>query len=179
MRIEYWKDIPGYEGLYQVSNTGFVRSNGNITHKFQHILKPKNKKGYLWVCLYKNGVKKEHSVSYLVYETFIGPVPKGMQINHIDEDKTNNSLENLNIMNPKNNCNWGTRNTRISKQLINNSFTSKWVIQLSINDEILHFYPSTVQAQKETGISHASIANCCTGRQNRKTAGGYKWVYAI
>ena len=173
---EIWKPIPGYEGLYQVSNLGRVKSlNYRHTGK-EGILSPgKNTQGYYHVILAKNGKHKIFRVHRLVYEAFNGPIPDGMQINHNDEVKTNNNLENLSLVTCKENINWGTRNER----MINNRTgerSPKWVVKLSKNDEILHFYPSANQATRETGIRQSGITDCCRGKS--KTSGGFKWKYA-
>ena len=93
---EVWKDIKNYEGLYEVSNFGNVRSlNYNHTNKIK-ILKPhKNQKGYYLVSLCKNGEVKSHSVARLVAMAFISNPNNYPQVNHKDEDKTNNKVENL------------------------------------------------------------------------------------
>ena len=128
---EIWRDIKDYEGLYQVSNLGrikricdsitigmygqiIVRHRNNIIKGF----KGKRQNDYWRVYLYKNGSRKKHLVHVLVYETFFGDIPEGMQVNHKDENKDNNSAFNLNLLTPKENCNWGTRNERITKTKI-------------------------------------------------------------
>lgn len=101
---EIWKDIKNYEDEYEVSNLGRVRNK-----KTKNILKIElTYNGYERVCLWKNGGKKKYRVHRLVYEAFIGEIPEGMQINHINEIKTDNRIENLNLMTPKENVNWGT-----------------------------------------------------------------------
>lgn len=121
--MEVWKDIKGYEGLYQISNLGRIKgvdhwrkngTNGYI-HKGKVMSLDYNKKGYFYVNLCKDGKHKLYRVHRLVYETFVGPIPENMQVNHINEVKTDNRLENLNLMTSKENANWGTRNRRISE----------------------------------------------------------------
>ena len=98
---EIWKDIVGYEGLYQVSNIGRVKSI-----KRDKILKEQlNERGYLRVSLSKNGKHKTWRVHRLVMITFIGYVEGKDQVNHIDGDKTNNRLDNLEYVTPKENTN--------------------------------------------------------------------------
>ena len=109
MEEEIWKDIVGYEGLYQVSNTGKIKSlNYNHTGREKILKQRLFNRGYLYVGLWKNGKQKYFSVHRLEYEAFYGEIPKGMQVNHINEIKTDNRLENLNLMTPKENTNWGT-----------------------------------------------------------------------
>ena len=166
---EIWKDIPGYEGRYQVSNTGKVKSmNYGRTGAPGIIVPRKNNSGYQHVCLCNADKKrKNYLVHRLVWETFVSPIPEGLQINHKDENKCNNSLENLEVMTPKQNMNYGTRNIRagLSK--------SKPIAQIDIaTSEILKEYPSITSAIKEYGMS---IAYALKGRT--KKAYGFKWKY--
>ena len=101
---ENWKKINMFDGRYQVSDLGNVKNS-----KTNKILKPnKINTGYYTVCLCFNNIKKYFLLHRLVYETFVGKIPQGMQINHINENKTDCRLENLNLMSPKENINWGT-----------------------------------------------------------------------
>jgi len=102
---EEWRPIPGYFGLYDASNFGRIRS---LKFGKVKILKPFGKKDYLRIELNKDGKRKRYSVHRLVYEAFNGEIPEGMQVNHINEIKTDNSLWNLNLMTPKENSNYGT-----------------------------------------------------------------------
>lgn len=180
---EIWKDIPGYEGLYQVSNLGRIKSldrkykckNGLERTIKGKIMSPGYNYHYLQVRLNKNFEKKMFMVHRLMWETFNGSIPEDMEVNHIDENKTNNCLENLNLLSHKDNINWGTHNERVSETMTNGKL-SKQVIQLSKNNEILHFYPSVCQAARETGIGQAHISLCCLGKQGK--AGGYIWKFA-
>ena len=101
-----WKDIAGYEGVYQVSDTGLVKSlesyrpttlkgKPTVRHIPERILKPWRRSSYYLVDLWKNGVRDVRSIHVLVYETFVGPVLDNEVVHHIDEDKFNNNLNNL------------------------------------------------------------------------------------
>ena len=170
--MEHWKAISGYDGLYEVSDMGRVKSlNYNHTHK-EKILRPvKGRKGYLQVSLYKDGQIKNWKVHRLVAEAFI-PNPQCMEtINHLDEVKTNNSASNLEWMSIKDNNNYGTHNKRVAESL------SKQVKMFDKSTgELLASFPSTMEAKRVTGINNCNISQCCNGK--RKSAGGYIWRYA-
>lgn len=160
---EEWRDIEGYDGLYQVSNLGRVRCT--------RILKPSfSEDGYLKVVLQKDRKVKTRTIHRLVANAFLSNYSDDLQVNHKNEVKTDNRLENLEMLSSKDNNNYGTRNSRISRAL------GKKVIQMTIfNEPVAHYY-STTQASRQTGISYVNIATCCRGE--RKSAGGYKWKYA-
>ena len=104
--MEIWKDIKGYEGQYQVSDQGRVRSlNYRHTGK-PRVLKLKEKRyGYLQVCLYNDGAKKWFLVHRLVWESFNGPIPEGYELDHINAERYDNRLSNLRVVTRKENCN--------------------------------------------------------------------------
>lgn len=174
--MEIWKDIEGYEGRYQVSNLGRVKSLaktidvGGKTKRFQpeRVLKPsKGVKGYLLVALYKNKRSKMKRVHRLVAEAFIPNPQKMPSVNHKDENKENNKAENLEWCTHKYNNLYGTRLKKVSKP----------ILQLNSNGELLKEWESGKKAMRELKISDASISQCCKGI--RKTAGGFKWEYKI
>lgn len=171
MRQEIWMFIP-YNTNYMVSNFGRVKSlNYNHYQGKEHILKQaKTRIGYLQVGLYKNGKRRNFLVHRLVWEAFNGPIPEGMQINHLNEEKTDNRLENLSLMTAKENHNWGTINARISKS------HNKIINQYTIDGIHIHTWFSMLAIQNELGYSQGNISLCCSGK--RKTAYGYIWKYA-
>ena len=174
MSNEIWKDIKGFEGLYQVSNLGRVKSLERIDargHRLKEkILKPRaNHKGYYQVGLCKNSKVRFYFVHRLVWLVFNGQIPENMQVNHINEIKTDNRPVNLNLMTPKENTNWGTRNKRSTKK------RSKVVLQFTLDGILVKEYPSTKQVERETGFANQYISACCNGKY--KAAYGYKWKY--
>lgn len=169
--MEEWKDVPGFEGLYQVSNYGRVKSA-----KRNQVIKLYQKCGYLQTCLYKNGIQKWCLVHRLVWSAFNGPIQEGMQVNHISERKCENNLENLNLMTAKENNNWGTHYQRSSKTLTNRKDKSKQIQQFTKDGELLNTYPSAMEAHRQTGIHRSNICSCCRG--TKKSAGGYIWKFA-
>ena len=175
---EIWKDIPNYEG-YKISNLGRVKSLERIdargNKRKEKILKPSiDRKGYYRVALCKNSKVKKYYVHRLVYEAFNGQIPEGLQVNHINEIKTDNRLENLNLMTAKENSNWGTRNERRVKKQINGK-CSKSVLQYDLQDNLIKEFPSLMQVYRELGFSYGHIGDCCRGKL--KQAYGYKWRY--
>ena len=177
---EQWKPIEGYEN-YEVSNWGRVKSlNYNRTGR-EHLLSPqKDGKGYFFVNLYKNGERKFFTVHRLVYETFVGEIPEGLQCNHIDEDKENCRLDNINLMTPSQNANWGTRNARVAaahkgkKKSYVAAALSKSVEAYDDDGNVVFSFPSTMEAGRN-GFNSKHISECCRGE--RKTHKGLHWRY--
>lgn len=161
---EIWKDIVGYERLYQISNLGRVKSlNYNGTKK-EKVLKPTlNDNGYYVVYLYKNKRRKTIRVHRLVAETFISNSKNKPQVNHKDGNKQNNGVENLEWCTNQDNVRHAVKNG-LCKYL-------KPVVCIENNEE----YPSIIEAERKTNIPNSNIVNCCKGIY--KTAGGYHWKY--
>lgn len=185
---EIWKDIEEYEGLYQVSDQGRVRSLPRNTTSGK-LLKPRiNRYGYLYVVLCKGGKTKTYTIHRLVAMAFIpndSPEQK-TQINHKDECKTNNFIwinengtmdpekSNLEWVTSKENVNYGTRNRRSSQKHINHPDMSKPVKQLSLDGALVAIWPSIMEAARN-GYNQGSVWSCCQGKY--KTHKGYKWEY--
>lgn len=174
--METWKAIAGYEGLYEVSDQGRVRS---LNHRKSRILKTQKRyDGYLQAHLCKNSKMKNFLVHRLVAQAFC-PNPDPIhfdQVNHLDEVKTNNVASNLEWCDVKYNNNYGTHNDKVAKALINYPKKSKEVQKFDKQGNLLATYPSTMEAGRVTGICQSSIVMCCHGKL--KSAGGYIWRYA-
>ena len=174
---EVWRTVPGFDGYYEASNYGKVKSLDRVTKwgratyiRKGRILKESiDKHGYHRVSLFVNGQPFYYRVNVLVYTAFIGPVPDGMQVNHIDENKDNNCVWNLNLMSPKDNSNWGTRNRRISIK------RGKTVEQYTTGGKLVNTFHSTREAGRVLNINSSHIIQVCNGE--RHTAGGYRWRY--
>ena len=174
LKQEEWKPIPGYEGLYEVSNYGRVKSyqldsNGKI-------LSPgntgKDGSGYCFVNLYKDGKAKKHcTIHRLVAEAFIPNPSNFPQVNHMDECKENNYFGNLEWCTHKYNLSYGTRTRRIAEN------NSKPVVQLDKKGNFISEFESLTEASKITGIASTSICRCCNHKPGHYSAGGFVWIY--
>lgn len=175
---EKWKTIEGYPN-YQVSSLGRVKSierkekykNVYRTRK-EKILKPnKHSNGYLLVKIFNEGKAKKILIHRLVASAFVQNNSLfNNEVNHLDENKENNCASNLDWCTTEQNCNFGTRNERISKANKNGK-KSKAVICI----ETSKIYPSTREIQRQFGFNQSSIQKCCVGKQ--KTSYGYHWRY--
>ncbi len=169
-KTEEWRDVVGYEGLYMVSNIGNVKSlqrtakskNGSIRTVSEKLRKiNKNKSGYIMVILNKEGKRKGIKIHRLVAQAFL-PNPENLpQVNHKDENKSNNCVENLEWCTQEYNNKYGTRTERTSKKV---KCLETGVI-----------YPSTIEIQRNLGFSSANISKCCRGKV--KSCCGYHWQY--
>ena len=167
---EQWLDISGYEGLYQISNFGRVKS---FYFKNPRILKPHKVKGYSNVELYKNKKKKQFYIHRLVMENFC-PIENMnvLDVNHKDEDKSNNHISNLEWMTHKDNLNYGSRAEKARMKMQGkNSSRSKKVRCIEKNV----IYEALREAERQLGIPATNISKACKGKI--KTAGGYHWEY--
>ena len=163
MTEEVWRDIEGYEGRYQVSNMGRVKS---FKWNKERFLKPSmDKDGYLLVTLCAGGKRKTLKVHRLVCEAFHENPDNKPQVNHINEDKTDNRACNLEWCTCKQNVNHGSRNERVSKP----------VGQYSLDGKLIKLWPSTMEVGRQTGFSQGGISQAANGKY--KQAYGYIWKY--
>lgn len=166
--MEEWKDIVGFEGLYQVSDYGNVRSvrSGKLLKPF----KKDSKNCYLKVWLCKEGKQKTKFVHRLVAEAFI-PNPHHLpEVNHKSECPALNVACLLEWTTHKENTNYGTRNQRISDT------KSIAINQCDRDGNFIRQWKSAMEVERQLGIRHQNISLCLKGRL--KTAGGYGWQYA-
>ena len=181
---EIWKDIEGYEGCYQISTMGRIKSidryvprkNGKLQHVHGRIMIPfDNGTGYKQVYLCKNGKTKVHYVHRLVALHFIENPNNFLEINHKDEDKTNNCVDNLEWCTREYNINYGTINIRKSQKQLNDKNKSKVVLQYSLDGTFIKEWKSTKDVQRNLGFDNSHISKCC--RNIIKTSYGYIWKY--
>lgn len=183
-----WRPVVGYEGYYEVSDIGQVRGvardvyHGNGTYRKQHskVLRPHpDGGGYLQVGLHREGSAHMAKIHRLVAIAFL-PNPGGLlEINHLDENKRNNALSNLEWCTRKENENYGTKRMR---SVANTDYKaigqklSKRVAQYTLDGELVNVWDSLRSVHKATGYSTGNISMCCTGR-HRNGLYGYVWVY--
>lgn len=168
--IEIWKslDILGYPN-YEVSNWGRVKSLPRNTTKEKILKQCKNKYGYLHLNLCNDGKVKLFTVHKLVALAFLENPLNLPQVNHKNEIKTDNRVENLEWVSPKENTNYGSCIERRSKT------KSIPIIQLDLQENFIREWQSTIQVEKELNIYATSITACCKGKI--KTCGGFIWRY--
>ena len=162
--MEQWKSVEGYEGLYEVSDQGRVKSLGNNKTRKDKILKQqKHRGGYLKVSLCKDGHLKQLFVHRIVAKAFIQNPNNLKTVNHKDEVKTNNVATNLE---------WMTQGDNVI-------YSQARQVQMFDKStcELLATFPSTHEAARVTGINQGDISSCCRGKL--KSAGGYKWRYLL
>ena len=169
--IEVWKDIQGYEGLYAVSNFGNVK---NIVSD-KTLKKLPSKAGYLTVALYKNKIPKRCTIHRLVAKAFIPNPDEKETVNHIDGDKHNNIVANLEwATRAENNIHAYITGLKIGINHKNNK-SSMPIEQYDKEMHLIRVYPSMNEAGRN-GFSVAEICKCCKGKS--KTHHGYIWKYA-
>lgn len=174
--MEKWVDIKGFEGLYQVSNYGRVKSmNYNSTGKEKIMSGNVDKYGYRKVTLTNNKKKYSKMVHRLVADAFI-PNPSNLpSVNHKDEVKTNNFVENLEWCTVSYNNSYGKRLERLSKTKTNGK-TSKKVYQYTIDGVLIKVWDSANECGRN-GFRTSHVSACCLRKPHSNTHKGYKWSY--
>lgn len=139
----------------------------------KYLTPKKTKKGYLEYSLYDDNNKRHYIRTHKLFWAAVnGEIPNGYQLNHIDENKENNALTNLNLMTQNENNNWGTRNER-AKQTLTNGKRSKVI--LALKDEKIHLVFPSLRETRRKGFNDGAIYSCIKGR--KKHHRGYKWQY--
>lgn len=164
--------LPNFSNYTILPNVGLIWSK-----KSGRFVGYKHKDGYYQAKLTDdNGRKNIRQLHRVIWEALYGPIPSGMEVNHIDEDKSNNKIENLNLMTHKDNCNWGTRNERIGKAVTKaqtNGSRSKPVGAYKDGELVMRF-PSIMEADRN-GFSQSKVWRCCRGERKHHRA--YEWRF--
>ena len=177
---EIWKDIPGYEGIYEVSTEGRIKS---FHYTIPRILTWKvNQKGYAWVELRKSGEAKQLLVHRIVATAFLDNPNNYPVINHKDENPLNNNVDNLEWCSKSYNVRYSLalhpeRTLKKQRTRRNTKLRDKAIIQFTIDGRFVREWPDSRTIFLETRMSDHSISQCCRGI--RHTAYGYKWQYAV
>lgn len=181
---EIWKDIEGYEGKYQVSSFGRVRSLDRMVptvHNATRMVKGKtltpwtDRYGYHHVNLWRDCKMKSQQVHRLVATAFIKN-PDGLpEVNHKNEDKTDNRADNLEWCNTRYNINYGNRSHKVSQTRISNAMLGLRVEQLTMDGQHVRTFDSIREASRVSGADKSVIVRVCKGRL--QSAGGYRWRY--
>lgn len=188
--MEEWKDINDYKGYYQVSNNGRIRSlNRTITDsrgfrykkKGKVMITHKGKNGYIYISLKKNNITKTFTIHRLAATHFIPNSLQLPEVNHIDENKANNNVGNLEWCTHDYNNSYGTKNIRAMQNrdnsyiaIQNKKRLSKKVFQYDFNNNLLKIWPSTHECQRN-GFLQGCVAACCRGKFKQHK--GYQWSY--
>lgn len=187
--MEIWKDIDGYNGLYQVSNLGNVKSverfrtngKGGYIQK-SRILKTGKRNGYLFVNLCKDGVVKTFKVHRLVANHFLPNPEKKPEIDHINTDSTDNRVENLRWVTHKENMNNPLSRKKQSGSMQGKKYPqgkkhkqSKQIIQFTINGKFIKQWDSVMDVERELGLKHQNICHNALGKSSN--CGGFIWRY--
>lgn len=172
--LELWKDIKNWEGIYRISNMGRVKSLTTNTIRTHNI----NNSGYCCVTLKCKGKKTQTvTIHRLVAQHFLPNPYNKSDVNHIDENKMNNKVDNLEWLSHKENCQYGNRNKLVGEKLKGRTGEQSCRSIRVYCIELDMIFPNSRIASEYVGIVGGShITACCRG--NRKTAGGYHWRYA-
>lgn len=181
---EIWRDIKGYEGIYQVSNFGNVRSldrygkgkHGKAFYKGKMFTPNTIKYGYKQVCLRKDGKYRMFLVHRLVAKAFIPNPNNKPHINHIDRNTSNNSVDNLEWVTHKENMNYEPSKIVMSQSQLNEKVKSKRVLQYTLEGDLIKEWPSASEIKRELGFERSCICRCCRGEFEQMY--GYKWEYS-
>jgi hypothetical protein len=172
---EEWRDIKGYEGRYQVSNLGEIKSLKYAQMDLQRILKPHiTARGYYSICLCNNGTSEVTTVHRVVAKTFIDNPLNLPQVNHKDGNKLNNRVDNLEWVTARQNTEhaWKNELKKGGKYLYN----TQSVYQFDLNMNFIRKYDTQSEAEEITGIKQGDISKCCNKKRNK--AGGFIWLFA-
>ena len=190
MENEIWKDIEGYEGRYQVSNLGRVRSldryitkphprNGVPTKYFKRgtlMAKHIMRNGYIGLTIKVGGKPKNYMVHRLVAKAFVPGYFENADVNHKDCNRQNNRADNLEWMTRRDNLKYSNGDTASAIEQIHRS-QRKPIIQMTMEGEFIREWPSIHSAHLALGLDSKSISGACHQNYGNKTCGGFRWKF--
>lgn len=185
---EEWRSVIGWEELYEASNMGRIRSLNYKSSGKTKVLRPStNPSGYDIVVLQNNGYKTTKTVHRIVYEAFNGHIPEGLEVNHINECKTDNRIENLNLMTREENLRYGTgierraskirgiKRSEETKRRMSLASSKKPILQFTREGEFIREWMSQKEAYTTYNFHSFKMWQALTGKC--QTAGGFIWKY--
>jgi len=174
---EIWKDIVGYEGKYQISSLGNIRSlRYNGGNHIRNLVPNDNGHGYLSIALCDGeGKRKLFYIHRLVADAFLDNTDNLPQVNHLDHDRKNNSVDNLEWCSVRDNLLYGTTHSRSVETLRATYPSRKAVAQYDSLGNLVEIYGSAREAARKTGLNSSSISRCCNNKM--KTTGGYGFAF--
>lgn len=200
LKDEIWKDIPNYEGYYQISNYGRLKSlekyvnsgiknNSKVKRKERICTAKINKLGYIHYSLSKNQKYFNINAHYILAELFLSKMNykymdyenvskinlNKLEVNHIDENPTNSRIDNLEWCTHTYNINYGNRNKKVSKAMLNYKKFSKKINQYDLDMNFIKTWNSLKEIWRETGYTRSAISKCCRGIY--KQSKGYIWKF--
>ena len=166
---EIWKDVEEYEGLYEVSNLGRIRNAKTLSIKSQN----DNGRGYLQVNLWKNNKGQMKYIHRLVAAAFISNPDNLPQVNHKDEDKTNNRVDNLEWFDNSYNNNYGTKCKRQSESYLNNGKNCHKVAKCDMDGNVIEIYRSMREAERKNNMGNGVLS--AYFRLDQSQCNGFTW----
>ena len=166
---ELWKPIKNYEGLYEISNLGRLKSLGTFRHKGKIKSIRQDKDGYLIATLHKQCKQQTVKIHRLVAEAFIPNPNKLPQVNHKDENKQNNCVDNLEWCTQQYNMSYGSFRSKVAEG------HKKAIIQLTLDNKFIKRWASAKDASQQLNLHATAITACCKGKSYK--TGGFRWKY--
>lgn len=181
--METWKPVCGYEGLYEVSDLGNVRSldrtvrnkNGWAVKKGKTLAPASINSGYLKVQLWRDNVGQSHLVHRLVADAFLENPNHFSEVNHIDENKLNNCVTNLEHCNRAYNANYGTKNQRMTQKRRGVPVGEQAILQYTKDGVFVNRYESALKAAKAVKGDNSGICKCANGTYRSSCGFIWRW----
>lgn len=173
--VEYY-DYIVYDNAEVVSKGRWIEQKYRRMYWKEKKLKPTvNNGGYYIISIRKDGKQYSRGLHQIVWEAFNGDIPEGYDVDHIDDDKTNNCLSNLQLLKHEDNLKKKHRLELLSEKMVNRKDMSMAVKQYTLDGKLVNTYPSSHEAARQTGYVRSCISKACNGQL--KTYKGYYWEW--